>query len=255
MARRVRPIGPMAGRPGRSRGAATAASAAEARNWRRVVDRPHRAGLQVGIGIVRNNASRIINPQASRGKKPERRVCTRFAGGFVGYDRIPGGEGPPSHREGEAPAELAPPQAILGGRGSRRASAPPQARREPRPPDDRFVPPRVRREPRPLGSREPHESAGGPRSRRPPGWRPGDQLQDLELRHLGRLDVLDADLGGELLDDAEQVGPRGRAGGRGHRGAGRRRRSRGGGCSAGPRRGTGTPIDSAFRRAPPRPKR
>src|SRR5579883_2405271 len=37
-------------------------------------------------------------------------------------------------------------------------------------------------------------------------------VQDFELRHLGRLDVLDADLSGELLDHAEQVRPGGGAG-------------------------------------------
>ena len=33
-------------------------------------------------------------------------------------------------------------------------------------------------------------------------------IEDFELRHLGRLDVLDADLGGELLDEPEEVGTR-----------------------------------------------
>ena len=40
-------------------------------------------------------------------------------------------------------------------------------------------------------------------------------VEDLQLGHLGRLDVLDADLGGELLDDAQQIGPGRRAGGQG----------------------------------------
>ena len=34
-------------------------------------------------------------------------------------------------------------------------------------------------------------------------------VQDLQLRHLWRLDVLNADLRGELLDDPEQIRPRG----------------------------------------------
>ena len=40
----------------------------------------------------------------------------------------------------------------------------------------------------------------------------GSLIEDLELGHLGRLDVLDADLGGELLDDAEQIGAGGEPG-------------------------------------------
>ena len=80
-------------------------------------------------------------------------------------------------------------------------------------------------------------------------------VDDLQLRHLGRLDVLDADLGGELLDDAEQVGAA-----RASRRRGRRsswpssplsRRLMFSGTS--PR--NGTPSSSALRRAPPRPKR
>ncbi len=35
---------------------------------------------------------------------------------------------------------------------------------------------------------------------------------DLQLRHLGRLDVPDTDLGGELFDDVQEIRPRGRAG-------------------------------------------
>ena len=56
---------------------------------------------------------------------------------------------------------------------------------------------------------------GGERQSGRPRLREGESIawsaNDFQLGHLGRLDVLDADLGGELLDDAQQIGPGRRA--------------------------------------------
>ena len=53
---------------------------------------------------------------------------------------------------------------------------------------------------------------------------------DFQLGHLGRLDVLDADLGGELLDDCQEIRPRRGAGEQGLVHLALRRRSRGERC-------------------------